>query len=86
MLVRWLERSGGNVVGARAYTHIGWEPSRLFSLWFYLVFKEAGRPRVLDGFVQPRYGLSDEALGELERFGEDLAERKRVVWYRSTVA
>jgi len=86
MLVRWLERSGGNVVGARAYTHIGWEPSRLFSLWFYLIFKEAGRPRLLDGFVQPRYGLSDEALGELERFGEDLAERKRVVWYRSTVA
>jgi hypothetical protein len=86
MLVRWLERSGGNVVGVRAYTHIGWEPSRLFSLWFYLIFKEAGRPRVLDGFVQPRYGLSDEALGELERFGEDLAERKRVVWYRSTVA
>ena len=58
----------------------------LFSLWFYLIFKEAGRPRLLDGFVQSRYGLSDEALVELERFGEDLAERKRVVWHRSTVA
>jgi hypothetical protein len=85
MLVRWLQRSGGNVVGARAFSHIGWEPSRLFSLWFYLIFKEAGRPRFLDGFVQPRYGLSDEALQQLERFGEDLAQRKRIIWSKSKV-
>jgi hypothetical protein len=86
MLVRWVQRVGGNVVGVRACTHIGWEPSRLFSLWFYLIYKEAGRPRLLDGFVQPRYGLSDETLEQLVHFGEDLAERKRVVWLRSTVA
>ncbi len=77
MLVRWLERSGGNVVGVRAYQHVGWEPSRLFSLWFYLIFRRAGEPRILDGFVQKHYGISDQALDELEFFGEDLARRRR---------
>lgn len=85
MLVRWAQSCGGNVVGVRAFTHIGWEPSRLFSLWFYLIYHKAGLPRWLDGFVQKRYGISDEAYGELEQFGEDLAKRKRVQWYRSTV-
>jgi hypothetical protein len=78
MLVRWLERSGANIVGARAYRHIGWEPSRLFSLVFYLIYREPGRPRWLDGLVQPRYGLSDEALSQLEAFGRDLAARRQV--------
>lgn len=85
MLIRWVQSLGGNLVGARAFAHIGWEPSRLFSLWFYLIYKEAGRPRFLNGFVQPRYGLSDDALQQLERFGEDLARRKRVLWQKSTV-
>jgi hypothetical protein len=85
MLVRWVESCGANVVGARAFAHIGWEPSRLFSLWFYLIYKQAGLPRWLNGFVQPRYGLSDDAFRQLEQFGEDLAQRKRVKWYRSTV-
>src|SRR5207253_4497967 len=83
MLVRWVQRCGGNVVGARACSHIGWEPSRLFSLWFYLIYKSAGLPRWLDGFVQKRYGLSDQSLNELEYFGEDLATRPRVKWFRS---
>lgn len=85
MLVHWLKRCGANVVGVRAYTHIGWEPSRLFSLWFYLIYHRAGEPRWLHGFVQERYGLSDEAFRELEFFGRDLAARKRVRWFRSTV-
>lgn len=85
MLIRWVQSFGGNLVGAKAFAHIGWEPSRLFSLWFYLIYKEAGRPRFLNGFVQPRYGLSDDALQQLERFGEDLARRKRVLWQKSTV-
>ncbi|MBI4965784.1 MAG: hypothetical protein HY913_21075 [Desulfomonile tiedjei] len=85
MLVRWAQSCGGNVVGARAFAHIGWEPSRLFSLWFYLIYKKAGEPKFLNGFVQPRYGISDEALDQLERFGEDLAGRKRVLWQKSTV-
>ena len=85
-LIRWVQRCGANVVGARAFTHIGWEPSRLFSLWFYLIYHEAGRPRFLDGFVQPRYGLSDDALKQCVYFGEDLAQRKRMVADRSGVA
>jgi hypothetical protein len=85
MVVRWLENCGANVVGARAFTHIGWEPSRLFSLWFYLIYRRAGMPKWLDGFVQKRYGISDEAYAQLEQFGEDLAERKRVKWTHSTV-
>ncbi len=85
MLVRWVQNCGGNIVGGRAFTHIGWEPSRLFSLWFYLIYKKAGEPKWLNGFVQPRYGLSDEAFQQLEHFGEDLVERKRVLWRKSTV-
>jgi len=85
MVVRWLEGCGANLVGARAFTHIGWEPSRLFSLWFYLIYRKAGRPKWLDGFVQKRYGISDSAYAQLEQFGEDLAGRKRVKWTHSTV-
>jgi hypothetical protein len=78
MLVRWVQSCGANIVGIRAFTHIGWEPSRLFSLWFYLIYKQAGRPRFLDGFVQQRYGLSDDAYKQLEYFGEGLAQRPRI--------
>lgn len=78
MLIRRLQNWNANIVGTKAFTHIGWEPSRLFSLWFYLIYKRAGQPRWLNGFVQKRYGLSDEALMELETFGENLAERKRI--------
>lgn len=77
MVVRWLEKCGGNVVGARAFVHTGWEPSRLFSLWFYLIYHQAGLPKWLDGFVQKHYGPPEEAYRELEQFGEDLAQRKR---------
>ena len=86
MMVRWAQACGGNVVGARAFVHIGREPSRLFSLWFYLIYGQPGRPRFLGGFVQPRYGLSDEAFGQLERFGEDLARRERTLCRHPHVA
>ena len=76
MVVRWLQISGANIVGVRAYGHLGWEPSRIFSLWFYLIFREPGRPRFLDGLVQKRYGLSEESLAQLELFGENLALRE----------
>jgi len=79
MMVRWIQKLGANIVGVKAFSHIGWEPSRILSLWFYLIFKQAGRPRILDGLVQPRYGLSDDAFRQLELFGEDLAQRKRTV-------
>jgi len=77
MVVRWLQSCGGNVVGVRAYVHQGWEPSRLFSLWFYLIYRAAGKPSWLDGFVQKHYGPSEESFQEMEVFGEDLATRKR---------
>jgi hypothetical protein len=86
MLVRWVQHCGGNVVGVRAFTHTGSEPSRLFSLFFYLMYGRTGRPRFLARFLQPRYGLSEDALKQLEYFGEDLAQRKRIVYQRSTVA
>ncbi len=76
MMIRWLQKLGANVVGTIAFSHIGWEPSRILSLWFYLIYKQAGRPRILDGLVQKRYGLSDEALKKLEIFGEKLAQHK----------
>lgn len=77
MIVRWLEYCGGNLVGVRAYTHTGWEPSRLFSLWFYLIYHKAGMPRWLGWFVQPHYGPSDADFRQCEQFGADLAQRKR---------
>lgn len=77
MIVRWAQKLGANVVGVKAYSHIGWEPSRILSLWFYLIYRQAGRPRFLGKLVQPRYGISDDALKQLEIFGEELAQRKR---------
>ncbi len=75
MLMRHLERAGARLAGARAYTHIGREPSRLFSLVAYLAYAETGRPAFLKWFLQPRYGLSDGDLDALRQFGAALAER-----------
>ncbi|MDH3231344.1 MAG: hypothetical protein OEN55_16250 [Alphaproteobacteria bacterium] len=75
MLIRHLEGAGASLVGARAYTHTGREPSRLFSLVAYLAYGETGRPAFLKWFLQPRYGLSEADLDELRRFGAALAER-----------
>lgn len=74
MIVRWLERLGANVVAARGYGHIGWEPRRLMSLWFYLIFRKEGFP---PGLAEPKYGLSDETLASIRNFGADLAQRSR---------
>jgi hypothetical protein len=82
-VVRWLEDCGANVIGARGYTHAGSEPARLFSLWFYLIFREPGRPR---GLALPHYGLGPETLDEIERFGEDLALRYPQARLRPTEA
>lgn len=71
MLVRWLEAAGANVVGARGFGHKGAEPGRLFTLWRFLLLRGRGR-------VEKRYGLSDTALAELERFGEALGQRPRL--------
>jgi hypothetical protein len=75
MVVRGLERSGARVVGSRGFVHEGWEPSRLFSLWLYLIYHQAGRPRWLDGLVQLHYGLSESSLREVEQLGASLADR-----------
>ena len=86
MTVRWLERAGGHVVGARAHVHIGKEPSRLFSLVFYLIYRQPAKPRWLGNFVQKRYGMSDEALTRLHDFGVALASRPRTVPASPSVA
>jgi hypothetical protein len=74
MIVRHLERAGANIVAARGWQHQGWEPRRLMSLWFYLIFRREGFPPLL---AEPHYGLSGESLAEIERFGCDLADRPR---------
>jgi hypothetical protein len=74
MLVRWLERCGANVVAARAYAHVGHEPRRLLSLWFYLIFRRPGFP---PGLAEKHYGLSDETLRAIKIFGAQLADRQR---------
>jgi hypothetical protein len=75
MVVRELQSCGANVIGSRAFVHEGWEPSRLFSLWLYLIYRRAGEPRWLDGLVQKHYGLSEASLQQIEQFGVDLAAR-----------
>jgi hypothetical protein len=72
MMVRWLQALGANVVAACGYSHQGREPRRLFSLWFYLIFRRAGFPPLL---AEPKYGLSDETLAEIRRLGRQLAIR-----------
>ncbi|MCG8405944.1 MAG: hypothetical protein MI923_12180 [Phycisphaerales bacterium] len=74
MIVRHLERCGANVVAARSWTHQGFEPRRLMSLWFYLIFRRAGVPPLL---AEPRYGLSDKSLSEIKIYGQSLARRTR---------
>jgi hypothetical protein len=72
MMVRWLQSLGSNVVAAAGYTHEGREPRRLFSLWFYLIFRRAGFPPLL---AEPRYGLSEDTLDEIRGLGQRLAAR-----------
>jgi hypothetical protein len=72
MMVRWLEALGSNVLAARGYEHAGWEPRRLMSLWFYLIFRRPAHPPHL---AEPRYGLSDKSLADLRQLGEQLAAR-----------
>jgi hypothetical protein len=74
MAVRGLERCGANVVAARGFAHAGWEPRRLMSLWFYLIFRRAGVPPLL---AAPHYGLSEASLAAVETYGADLARRER---------
>ncbi len=83
MLVRWLQRCGATVVGSCSHVHIGREPSRVLSLFAYLAFAQVGKPRWLSWLLQPRYGLSNEALDALQDFGARLARRK--TWVGSKV-
>ena len=73
-LVRWLERSGGNVVGARAYENPGREPIRCFSLFFFLGTGAPGRPAFLKNILTPQH-ISANAEAELVAFGQALARR-----------
>jgi hypothetical protein len=77
MLVRWLERAGGNVVGAAAFTNPGKEPMRTFSLFFFLGTARQFRPAWLGKLLQPQY-LEESALHQLQHFGEALAQRPAV--------
>lgn len=72
MLVRRLQASGANVVGARGFGHQGAEPARLFRLWHYLIARGQGP-------VQARYGLSARSLAEIEAFGRTLGRRPRLL-------
>ena len=72
MLVRWLQAAGANVVGARGFVHQGAEPARLMRLWAYLVTRGRGAARA-------RYGLSQRSLDEIEKLGEALGRRARLV-------
>jgi len=74
-LIRWLERVGGHVVGARAYENPGSEPIRCFSLFFFLGTGAPGRPAFLKGILTPQY-ITPEAEQELVSFGQALADRK----------
>lgn len=77
MLVRWLERVGGNVVGALACENPGREPMRTFSLFFFLGTHEQFRPKWLASLLKPQF-LDDRSLQKLEHFGEALAARPAV--------
>jgi hypothetical protein len=74
MTVRWIERRGGRVVGARACPNPGREPLRVWSLFFFLGFGEPKRPRWLAPLLTSPF-VSDEVLADLERFGRALAAR-----------
>jgi len=55
----------------------------VLSLFAYLAYAQVGKPRWLSWLLQPRYGLSDEALDALQDFGARLARRK--TWVGSKV-
>jgi hypothetical protein len=74
MAARLAEACGGRVVGARACENPGREPMRTWSLFLFLGFGEAGRPRFLRRWLTPQF-LSEEALASLESFGRSLAAR-----------
>jgi hypothetical protein len=74
MLVRWLERAGGNVVGAAAFTNPGREPMRTFSLFFFLGTGAQFRPAWLGRLLTPQY-LEEASLQQLHAFGAALAQR-----------
>jgi hypothetical protein len=74
MLVRWLERLGARVVSSRTCRNPGWEPSRTFSLFFYLGFKREFTPKWLAPLLQPQH-LDASMLDELEVWGQSLAGR-----------
>jgi hypothetical protein len=75
MLVRWLQASGGNVVGARAYDNPGVEPIRCFSLFYFLARGGAAPEGFLEGVITPQH-IDEAAQRELSLFGEALAARK----------
>lgn len=75
MLMRHLEEFGSNVIGTQAYTHVGWEPSRLFSLAAYFIYGKTEQPVWLKWFLQPRCSLSDSSLDALEVYSKKLANR-----------
>ena len=77
-LIRWIQRVGGHLVGARAYENPGREPIRCFSLFFFLGSGAPGKPAFLKGILTPQH-ISSEAERELVSFGQALAERKKLV-------
>jgi hypothetical protein len=82
MLVRWIQRVGGNVVGALSRENPGREPMRTFSLFLFLGTSHELRPRWLGKLLTPQY-LDEASLARLERFGEALAARGAVTLRRS---
>lgn len=76
MAIRWAQRCGATVVGARAYANPGWEPARTFSLFLFLGLRDTERPRFLRGwFLQPQW-LAEADLADVEAFGAALAQRR----------
>jgi hypothetical protein len=74
MLVRWLQRVGGNVVGAASFANPGREPLRTFSLFFFLGTGAQFKPAWLGRLLAPQY-LEEAALWKLHAFGAALARR-----------
>lgn len=73
-LIRWIEASGGHVVGARAYENPGVEPIRCFSLFFFLGAGKPDSPSFLKGLLTPQH-IGPTAERELVIFGQALAKR-----------
>jgi hypothetical protein len=74
MLVRWITRLGGRVVGARAFGNPGREPMRTFALFFFLAAGKPNRPAFLKSLLPPQE-IDETARAELFAFGERLAAR-----------